>query len=89
MVVFSAACDSAAAPPVVVDQAKLEREFDAKVKAKVIFDAVRQYEIVKRVGDAADRCVHAGIVAAAWLDTGLEDEYRKARAVEKQECAGM
>lgn len=51
-------------------QAKLE-EGTAKtmdqIHRKVAADAVTQYNITKRSGTAMEACVHAGLVAAAFL----------------------
>ena len=73
------------------EETKVEQSLDVKIKARVIFDAIQQYEFVKRNGDPVDICLHAGIVTAGWLDAKHEDEYRRWKAIEKADCkvAGM
>ena len=58
---------------------------------QVADDAVKQYEIVKRNGDPADICVHAGLVSAAYAQSKDEENYKKWKEIERAECksAGM
>lgn len=73
-------CDAAAM------QKEQQRRADAfldDVHAKVASDAVVQYEIAKRNGTPIDRAVHAGIVAAAYLQAKDETNYAKWKAIEK------
>ncbi|HKQ48545.1 MAG TPA: hypothetical protein VJZ71_10780 [Phycisphaerae bacterium] len=57
-----------------------------KIEQQVAADAVKQYEIAKRSGTAIDAYVHAGLVAAAYLQAQDESNYRKWKAIEKQEA---
>jgi hypothetical protein len=50
-------------------------------------DFTEQYEIAKRQGSKVDVCVHAGIVAAAYLQAKDEPSYAKWKATEKADCA--
>lgn len=57
------------------------------IKRKVATDAVAQYEMTKRGGSQVDRCVHAGLAAAAFLQAQDEASYRTWKATESAECA--
>lgn len=59
----------------------------AGIQNKVAQDAVAQYQITKRNGDAIHVCVQAGLVAAAYLQAKDEANYAKWQATEKQDCA--
>ena len=54
---------------------------------KVADDAVKEYEIAKRSGTKMDICVHAGFVAAAYLQAKDEDKYREWKATERVDCS--
>jgi hypothetical protein len=62
-----------------------------RIEKDVAADAVKQYEIAKRSGSAMDAYVHAGLVAAAYLQAKDEANYQKWKAIERQEGlrAGM
>ncbi len=53
---------------------------------KVSDDAVEQYNIAKKQGDAIQTCVQAGLVSAAYLQAKDEVKYNEWKAVEKQDC---
>ncbi len=61
------------------------------IENQVAADAVKQYEIAKNSGNAIDAYVHAGMVAAAYLQAKDEPNYKKWKDIEKQEAinAGM
>lgn len=61
--------------------------FGGGVENKVADDVVKQYEIAKRNGTSMDVCVHAGLVAAAYLQAKNEDKYREWKATENADCA--
>jgi hypothetical protein len=61
----------------------------AKIEKQVAQDVVKQYEIAKRGGDKMDKCVHAGLVAAAFLQAKDEANYSKWKAIEKSDCAAV
>jgi hypothetical protein len=67
-----------------------EKEMN-RIEQQVAADSVRQYEIAKRNGKAMDAYVHAGLVAAAYLQAEDEANYRKWKSIETQEAkkAGM
>lgn len=56
------------------------------IKRQVAADAVAQYQIAKRNGDATQACVQAGLVVAAYLQAHDEPSYVKWRAVEAADC---
>jgi hypothetical protein len=66
---------------------KLAEEQMQDINKKVASDAVEQYEIAKRGGTAMDRCVQAGMVAAAYLQAKDEDNYTTWKATEGADCA--
>jgi hypothetical protein len=53
---------------------------------KVAQDAIDQYEIVKRNANLVNTCVHAGLVAAAYLQPKDEPNYQKWRSIEVSDC---
>ena len=61
------------------------------IENQVAEDAVKQYEIAKNSGNAIDAYVHAGIVAAAYLQAQDEPNYKKWKDIEREEAknAGM
>lgn len=59
----------------------------ADIEAKVALDAVAQYEIAKRQGDAMQTCVQAGMVSAAFLQAKNEAHYTQWKATERADCA--
>jgi hypothetical protein len=62
-----------------------------QIERRVAADAVKQYEIAKRNGNPIDAYVHAGMVAAAYLQAKDEENYKKWKAIESAEArrAGM
>ena len=62
-----------------------------KIENKVAEDAVKQYEIAKRQGDQIAICVHAGLVAAAYIQAKDEPNYQRWKGIEEADCraAGM
>lgn len=56
------------------------------IYGKVSSDAVSQYGIAKRNGNAMDACVQAGMVSAAFLQAKDEANYAKWKATEKDDC---
>lgn len=69
-------------------QAQKEME---RIEQQVAEDAVKEYEIAKRSGSAIDAYVHAGLVAAAYLQANDEANYQKWKRIEAEEArrAGM
>lgn len=57
------------------------------INAKVAEDAVAQYQITQSSGSAMDRCVQAGIVAAAYLQAQDQPQYERWKATESSDCA--
>lgn len=57
------------------------------IENKVATDAVAQYEIVKRSGDAVQTCVHAGMVSAAFVQAKDEANFKIWHETEKVDCA--
>jgi hypothetical protein len=56
------------------------------VNAKVISDAEREYQMASRSGSDVDRCVHAGIVAAAYLQAHNQPSYASWKMREGMDC---
>lgn len=57
------------------------------IHLQVALDAEKQYEITKNSGTAIDAYVHAGLVAASYLQAKDEVSYKKWKAIEKEEGA--
>ena len=53
---------------------------------QVADDAVKQYGIVSRNGSAIDRCVHAGMVTAAFAQAKDEARYAQWKDIERRDC---
>lgn len=53
---------------------------------QVSSDAVKQYDIAKRSGSLMDACVHAGMVAAAYLQAKDEPNYQRWKSTESSDC---
>jgi hypothetical protein len=58
----------------------------ARIEQSVADDAVKQYDIAKREGDAMQVCVQAGFVAAAYLQAKEEGSYERWKGTEKADC---
>ena len=61
------------------------------IEQQVAEDAVKEYDIAKRSGSTMDAYVHAGLVAAAYLQAKDEANYQKWKSIETSEAqrAGM
>lgn len=57
-----------------------------KITDQVAVDSVEKYQIANRNGNKIDICVHAGLVAAAYLQAKDEANYRKWKSVESSDC---
>src|SRR4051812_34305848 len=56
------------------------------IYSKVAQDAVDQYRITTQSGTPIDRCVHAGIVAAAFLQAKDDAGYARWKQTESNDC---
>ena len=56
------------------------------IEKQVAEDAIKQYEIAKSSGNAMDTYVHAGMVAASYLQAKDEVNYKKWKEIEKKEA---
>jgi hypothetical protein len=56
------------------------------VNSKVISDAEREYQMASRSGSDVDRCVHAGLVAAAYLQAHNQPSYASWKMREDMDC---
>jgi hypothetical protein len=85
-IVFFVILSQVASPTGVVVQSEMQ-----DIEDKVAKDAVDQYDIAARSGNAIDRCVHAGLVAAGYLQAKDEAHYKTWKATERRDCraAGM
>jgi hypothetical protein len=57
------------------------------IELQVAADAEEQYKIAKRSGHVMDAYIHAGLVAAAYLQAKDEANYQKWKEIEKAEAA--
>lgn len=57
------------------------------IKHQVAQDAVDQYNIAARQGDAMQKCVQAGMVRAAYLQAEDEAQYNVWKSRERVDCA--
>ena len=58
----------------------------SKIEHQVAADAVNQYNIAKRQGDAMQICVQAGFVSAAYLQAKDEQNYQAWKRTEATDC---
>ena len=56
------------------------------IHEKVIRDAERQYQIASSSGGNVERCVHAGLVAAAYLQAHNQPSYQSWKMREDRDC---
>lgn len=56
------------------------------LESKVAKDAETQYGIASRSGTLIDRCVHAGFVAATYLQSKNEGKYQQWKSQEATDC---
>ena len=56
------------------------------IEQQVATDSEVQYNITKQSGTAIDQCVHAGMVAAAYLQAKDQSSYATWKAVERRDC---
>ena len=56
------------------------------INEKVIGDAEREYQIASRSGNDVDRCVHAGMVAAAYIQAHNQSGYQSWKMREEMDC---
>ncbi|WP_454909719.1 hypothetical protein [Variovorax gossypii] len=75
-----AACDDGKA------QKAQQIAFMDEIYQQVVKDSVDQYNIVKRQGGPIERCVRAGLVAAAYLQARDESKYAAWKSVERTDC---
>jgi hypothetical protein len=63
----------------------------SKIEQQVADDAVKQYEISKKNGNSIETCIHAGMVAAAYLQAKDENNHKQWQQTQRQDCkkAGM
>lgn len=57
------------------------------IKDQVAQDAVDQYRIAAQQGDKMQKCVQAGMVAAAYLQAENQQQYNLWKATEAADCA--
>jgi len=58
-----------------------------EMKDKVAQDAIEQYNMAVESGTKIDRCVHAGLVSAAFSQAQNKDNYAKWKQTEEADCA--
>lgn len=57
------------------------------IENQVAIDAVNQYQIAQRQGNAIQVCVQAGLVSAAYLQAKDEPNYRQWKKTESEDCS--
>lgn len=57
------------------------------INKQVVKDAEEQYRIASESGSPIDKCVHAGLVSAAYIQAKDQDGYRGAKVIENLDCA--
>lgn len=57
-----------------------------EIHDQVAADAEAQYRLAAKHGNAIDKCVQAGLVAAAYLQAKNEDKYRHWKVIEDLSC---
>lgn len=57
------------------------------IHSQVANDAVKQYEMARRIGTPIDICVQAGLVSASYLQAGDELNYQHWKRTERVDCA--
>lgn len=57
-----------------------------QIEAQVADDMVQQYHIAKKSGDPIDVCVHAGMVAASYLQAKDDSSYENWKQIETRDC---
>lgn len=68
------------------DPAERAQKFRETVNSSVIQQATREYELVAVNGTKIEKCVHAGLVANAYLNAMQENGYKTWVAVKKRDC---
>jgi uncharacterized membrane protein len=58
-----------------------------RITDQVAAGAVKQYNIAAAQGDPMQKCVQAGLVSAAYLQTKNDAEYNSWKAIEAGDCA--
>lgn len=58
----------------------------ADIHQQVADDQIREYNIARQHGAAIDACVHAGMVAAAFLQAQKEGQYAQWKQTESADC---
>jgi hypothetical protein len=57
-----------------------------EIHEKVVRNAEHEYSMVVRSGGAIDVCVHAGLVAAAYLQAHDDLNYQRWKTTERSDC---
>lgn len=57
------------------------------IYSQVANDAVKQYQITRAGNDPIDICVHAGLVAASYVQSKDQANYLRWKDIEKNDCA--
>lgn len=57
------------------------------IKRQVLQDSIDQYNIVTKSGSATDKCVHAGLVAAAAVQAKDSAAFERWKQTQHADCA--
>lgn len=69
-----------------VDAAKDAEKEMQRINQQVVTDAVEQFNIASKHGNATDVCVHAGLVKAALMQAKMAKEFAEWNEIEKNAC---
>jgi len=56
------------------------------IAIQMALEEERKFKLVNENGSSMDMCVHAGIVALAWLQTENSERYKQWKEIEKKAC---
>lgn len=63
-----------------------EEKEQQDIHQQVIKDAIAQYETVQKTNDKIEICVYAGMVTAAYTQANNQNEAKKWKVIEDQDC---
>ena len=62
-------------------------QYKKNVQEQLIVNTIEQYKIDKKSGSLMEICVQAGIVAGAYKSILDEENYKKWKAIERDDCS--
>ncbi|MCL1957878.1 MAG: hypothetical protein FWF63_11180 [Fibromonadales bacterium] len=73
-----------------ISEKHIEKQVEKETKniaVQMAIEEEQKYKLVQESGSSMDKCVHAGAVALAWLQTQNSERYKKWKEIEKAQCA--